>query len=55
MAAQECKNIWLVAALKDFCSSTNRKLKKIKFVEILLQDNNEENIRIRCSKELLLS
>ena len=30
MAAQKCKNIQLQAALKDFWSSANPKLKKIK-------------------------
>ena len=28
MAAQKCKNIWLQAALNDFCSSANLKFKK---------------------------
>ena len=35
MAAQKYKNIWLQAALKDFWSSANPKLKKVKFVKIL--------------------
>ena len=35
MAAQKCKNIFFQAALKDFWSSANPKLKKIKFVKTL--------------------
>ena len=35
MAGQKCKNILLQAALKDFWSSANPKLKKVKFVETL--------------------
>ena len=35
MAAQKCKNIFFQAALKDFWSSANPKLKKIKFVKSL--------------------
>ena len=35
MVTQKCKNILLQVALKDFLSSANRKLKKLKFVKTL--------------------
>ena len=55
MAFQKCKNIFLQAALKDFRSSANPKLKKISLSKLsLLQDHTEENATIRGSWELLL-
>ena len=47
MAAQKCKNISLQAALKDFWSSANPKLKSLSLPKLsLLQDNTEENARV---------
>ena len=47
MAAQKCKNILLQAALKDFWSSANPKLKKLSLPKLsLLQDHTEENARM---------
>ena len=44
MAAQKCKNILLQAALKDFWSSANPKLKKLSLPKLsLLQDHIKEN------------
>ena len=51
IAAQKCKNILLQAALKDFLSSADPKLKKNNFS--LLQDHTEENARIGSSSEIL--
>ena len=46
MAVQKCKNILLQAALKDFWSSANPKLKKLSLPKLsLLQDHIEENAR----------
>ena len=56
MAAQKCKNIWLLAALKDFWSSANPKLKKSSLSKLLLlQDHSDQNARIGGLGELLLS
>ena len=56
MAARECKNIWLLAALKDFWSSANPKLKKLSLSKLLLlQDHSDQNTRIGGFGELLLS
>ena len=47
MAAQKCKNILLQAALKDFWSSANKKLKKLSLSKLsLLPDHTEENARM---------
>ena len=47
MAAQKCKNILLQAALKDFRSSANPKLKSLSLPKLsLLQDHTEENARM---------
>ena len=56
MAAQKCKSIWLLAALKDFWSSANPKLKKLSLSKLLLlQDHSDQNARIESLGELLLS
>ena len=47
MAAEKCKNILFQAALKDFWSSANPKLKKSSLPKLsLLQDHTEENARM---------
>ena len=47
MATQKCKNILLQAALKDFWSSANPKLKELSLSKLsLLQDHTEENTRM---------
>ena len=50
------RNIWLQAALNDFWSPANPKLKKTRLSKLLLlQDHAEQNARIGDSEELLLS
>ena len=46
MAVQKCKNILLQAALKDFWSSTNLKLKKLSLSKLSLLSDIEENTRM---------
>ena len=47
MAAQKCKNVLFLTALKDFLSSANPKLKKIKLAKTLTSsDHIEENARM---------
>ena len=56
MATQKCKNIRLLAALKDFWSSANPKFKKSSLSKLLLlQDHSGQNTRIGGFGELLLS
>ena len=56
MAARKCKNIWLLAALKDFWSSADPKFKKSSLSKLLLlQDHADQNARIGGLGELLLS
>ena len=56
MAPQKCKNIWLLAALKEFWSSANPKLKKSSLSKLLLlQDHSDQNARKGGLGELLLS
>ena len=55
MAVQKCEIILLQPVLKDFWSSANLKLKKLRLSKLsLLQDHTEENARIGVSKDLLL-